>query len=248
VSDRQRPWDGLFGDDERAIREAGGYGRSGGIGARPAVLVIDVVRNFTGYPGESHLESVKTFRSSCGPMAWEAIPHIRALIVAARERKIPVIFTRATRLPQELRLAQRRKNSRAARETAESVAIGSQYPEEIAPLEGEIIIEKTKPSPFFQTPLLSHLQMLGVDHLIITGCTTSGCIRAAVYDGFSYNFGQTLVLEGVFDRFKTSHLVNLHDMDAKFADVTPIADVLREIDQRFPLDRPAAAPVGATRP
>ena len=75
MSDRQRPWDGLFGDDERAIREAGGYGRSGGIGARPAVLVIDVVRNFTGYPGESHLESVKTFRSSCGPMAWEAIPH-----------------------------------------------------------------------------------------------------------------------------------------------------------------------------
>jgi maleamate amidohydrolase len=248
MSDTWRPWDDRFSDEERAVREAGGYGRHGGVGTRPAILVIDVVRNFTGYPGQSHLESIKTFRSSCGPVAWQAIPHIRTLIAAARERKIPVIFTRATRLPDGLRLAQRRKNSRAARETAKSVAVGSEYPEEIAPLEGEIIIEKTKPSPFFQTPLLSHLQMLGVDHLIITGCTTSGCIRAAVYDGFSYNFGQTLVLEGVFDRFETSHLVNLHDMDAKFADVLPIADVLREIDERFPLDRPAAAPMEATRP
>ena len=248
MSDDRRPWDELFSDHERAVREAGGYGRSGGIGERPAVLVIDVVRNFTGYRGQSQLESIKTFRSSCGPAAWEAIPHIRALIAAARERKIPVIFTRATRLPEELRLAQRRKNARAARESAESVAVGSEYPEEIAPRGDEIIIEKTKPSPFFQTPLLSHLQMLGVDHLIITGCTTSGCIRAAVYDGFSYNFGQTLVLEGVFDRFETSHLVNLHDMDAKFADVRPIADVLRELDQRFPLARSAARPVGATQP
>lgn len=242
------PWDRIFTDEERAVRAAGGYGKAGGIGDHPALLVIDVVRNFTGYPGESHLDSIKTFRSSCGPLAWEAIPHIRRLIASAREQRIPVIFTRATRLPEELRLAQRRKNSRAARETPESVAVGSEFPDEIAPLAGEIVIEKTKPSPFFQTPLLSHLQMLGIDHLLITGCTTSGCIRAAVYDGFSYNFGQTLVLEGVFDRFRTSHLVNLHDMDAKFADVVPVADVLRALEGKFGMGGPAAAQAGASAP
>lgn len=243
-----RPWDGLYGADELAVREAGGYGARGDIGERPAVLIIDIVRNFTGYPGEDHLASIKRFRQSCGPYAWAAIPHVATLIAAGRDRGFPVIFTRATRLPDELRLAQRRKNRRAASESAESVALGSEYPEEIAPLPGEIIIEKTKPSPFFQTPLLSHLQMLGVDHLLIAGCTTSGCVRAAVYDGFSYNFGQTLVEECVFDRFPTSHKVNLHDMDAKFADVVPVAEVLRELDEKFPLPRKSASLSGAARP
>ena len=248
MSAGHRPWDGLYGPDELAVREAGGYGTRAGIGGRPAVLVIDIVRNFTGYPGEDHIASIRGFRSSCGPYAWAAIPHVATLIATGRERGFPVIFTRATRLPEELRLAQRRKNKRAAKESAESIEVGSEFPDEIAPLAGEIIIEKTKPSPFFGTPLLSHLQMLGVDHLLIAGCTTSGCVRAAVYDGFSYNFGQTLVEECVFDRFPTSHKVNMHDMDAKFADVVPIAEVLRELDERFPLPRTSAALSGAERP
>ena len=244
----RRPWDGLYDEHDLAVRAAGGYGERGGIGRSPAVLVIDVVRNFTGDEGEAHLDSIRRFRQSCGPAAWAAIPHIRALIAAARERGLPVIYSRAARLPAELRLAQRRKNARAARESAESVERGSEYPEEIAPRPGEIIIEKSKPSPFFQTPLLSHLQMLGVDHLLIAGTTTSGCVRAAVYDGFSFNFGQTLVEECVFDRFPASHRVGLHDMDAKYADVVPIAEVIREVAARFPILASPSALAGAFAP
>ena len=97
------------------------------------------------------------------------------------------------------------------------------------------MIEKTKPSVFFGTPLLSHLQTLGVDHLLVAGTTTSGCVRASVYDAFSYNFGITLVEECVFDRFPTSHRVNLWDMDAKFADVVPWAEVERVLSAKFPV-------------
>src|SRR5437879_223116 len=170
----RKPWDGLFSEQDRAVRTAGGYGSRGPIGARPAVLVIDVTRNFTGDKGDDHIASIKMFRSSCGPLAWRAIPHIQRLIVAGRARGIPVIFTRAQRLPAELKLAQRRKNKRAGGETEESRSRGYEFPDEIAPRPGEIVIEKAKPSPFFGTPLLSHLQTRDVDHLLVAGCTTSG--------------------------------------------------------------------------
>lgn len=224
-----RPWDGLYGDDELEIRRAGGYGAHGGLGERPAVLVIDIVRNFTGDKGDDHLSSVAKFRQSCGPIAWRSMPYIRALIDAGRAKGFPVVYTRAAPLPPALRAAQMRKNSRAGRETAVSLARGSEYPEEIAPHPGDIIVEKTKPSAFLGTPLLGHLQALRIDHLLIAGTTTSGCVRATVYDAFSHGFGLTVVEECVFDRFPTSHRANLFDMDAKYADVRPLASVLADL-------------------
>jgi nicotinamidase-related amidase len=228
-----RPWDGLYGADELAAWKAGGYGARAGLGSRPAVLIIDPVRAFTGYPGEDHLESVARFRQSCGPYAWAAIPHIQRLLAAGRERGFPVIYTRASLLPPELRGTRRRKNSRVGREAhAEE---GHEYPPEIAPRPGEIIIEKTKPSVFFGTPLLSHLQMYGVDHLLVAGTTTSGCVRASVYDAFSYNFSITIPYECVFDRFQTSHRANLFDMNSKFADVIGLDVLLEQLDKAFPV-------------
>ena len=236
-----RPWDGLYGEDELAAWEAGGYGARAGLGERPAVLIIDPVRAFCGYEGQDHIESVKQFRQSCGPYAWEAIPHIRRLLAAGRERGFPVIFTRASILPVELRGTRRKKNRRVGAESAETAEIGHEYPPEIAPLPGEIIIEKTKPSVFFGTPLLSHLQMYGADHLLVAGTTTSGCVRASVYDAFSLNFSITMPYECVFDRFQTSHRANLFDMNAKFADVISIEELLVSLDEKFPVTAPAAA-------
>lgn len=230
-----RPWDGLYGADELAAWEAGGYGARAGLGERPAVLIIDAIRAFTGYPGEDHLESVKTFRQSCGPYAWESIPSIQRLLAAGRARGFPVIFTRASILPVELRGARRRKNRRVGKESAETAAIGHEYPPEIAPLPGELIIEKTKPSVFFGTPLLSHLQMYAVDHLLVAGTTTSGCVRASVYDAFSFNFSITIPYQCVFDRFPTSHRANLFDMNSKFADVISIDELVTELDAGFPV-------------
>jgi nicotinamidase-related amidase len=233
-----RPWDGLYGPEELATFEAGGYGATAGLGEHPAVLVIDAVRAFTGYPGDSHLESARRFRQSCGPYAWESIPYIQRLLTAGRARGFPVIYTRAALLPPELRGARRRKNRRVGHEAhAEE---GHEYPPEIAPHPGELIIEKTKPSVFFGTPLLSHLQMYGVDHLLVAGTTTSGCVRASVYDAFSLNFSITIPYECVFDRFPTSHRVNLFDMNSKFADVVSIDDLLADLDVAFPIGGPLA--------
>lgn len=236
-----RPWDGLHGPDELAVWKAGGYGSRAGLGERPAVLVIDPVRAFCGYPGEDHLESVRRFRQSCGPYAWQAIPHIQRLLAAGRARGFPVIYTRAALLPPELRGTRARKNSRVGREPSDVAAEGHEYPLEIAPQPGELIIEKTKPSVFFGTPLLSHLQMYGVDHLLVAGTTTSGCVRASVYDAFSLNFSITIPYECVFDRFITSHRVNLFDMNSKFADVVSLDELLAQLNERFPVSATSAA-------
>ena len=236
-----RPWDGLYSEAELAAWDAGGYGARAGLGDRPAVLVIDAIRAFTGYEGEDHLESVRTFRQSCGPYAWESIPAIRRLLAAGRARGFPVIFTRAQLLPPELRGTRRKKNRRVGHE-GEAALVGHEYPPEIAPLPDELIIEKAKPSVFFGTPLLSHLQVLGVDHLLVAGTTTSGCVRASVYDAFSYNFGITIPYECVFDRFPTSHRANLFDMNSKFADVVSMDELEADLEAAFPL--PATADAG----
>jgi nicotinamidase-related amidase len=224
-----RPWDGLYSADELETWRLGGYGSQGGLGERPAVLVIDVVRAFTGDKGDDHAASLAKFRQSCGPYAWKAMPFIQRLIAAGREKGLPIVFTRASAQPPALRVAQMRKNRRAGRESAETLERGKEFPPEIAPHEGDIVVEKPKPSVFFGSPLLGHLLALKVDHVIIAGCTTSGCVRASVYDAFQYEFGVTVVEDAVFDRFPTSHKVNLFDMNAKFADVRPLADVLADL-------------------
>ena len=65
---------------------------------------------------------------------------------------------------------------------------GYEFPPEIAPREGDVLLPKKHPSAFFATPLASHLIDLGADTLVVTGCTTSGCVRGSVVDGFAYNF------------------------------------------------------------
>jgi nicotinamidase-related amidase len=74
--------------------------------------------------------------------------------------------------------------------------------------------------------LLSHLIDLGIDTLFVTGCSTSGCVRATVVDAFSYNFRVVVPHDCVFDRSPTSHAVNLWDMNAKYADVVPLSQAL----------------------
>ena len=82
---------------------------------------------------------------------------------------------------------------------------GNDIVREIAPLAREFLIEKIKPSPFHGTPLLGYLIDLGVDTLIVTGTTTSGCVRATVLDAFSLNYRIALAEEGCFDRSEASH-------------------------------------------
>jgi nicotinamidase-related amidase len=105
-------------------------------------------------------------------------------------------------------------------------AKGYEFVEEIAPRDGDVLLPKKHPSAFFGTPLVSHLVDQQVDTLVITGCTTSGCVRSSVTDAFAYNFKVIVPEDCVYDRAPTSHAVNLWDMDGKYADVMPSAGVM----------------------
>lgn len=109
---------------------------------------------------------------------------------------------------------------------------------EIAPQSQDIVVYKQKPSGFFGSNLMSYLTLLGCDSIIVTGTTTSGCVRATVIDAFSYNIRSTVVEDGCFDRSQASHAISLCDMHAKYADVLPAREVrdfiARQPDDLFP--------------
>jgi nicotinamidase-related amidase len=86
-------------------------------------------------------------------------------------------------------------------------------------------IAKQKPSCFFGTIFMSHLNFFDVDTLILVGCSTSGCLRATAVDAYSYNFKVVIPEECAFDRFECSHAVNLFDLNCKYADVIPVGEV-----------------------
>jgi isochorismate hydrolase len=115
---------------------------------------------------------------------------------------------------------------------------GYEFPAEIAPREGDVLIPKKHPSAFFATPLASHLIDLQADTLVVTGCTTSGCVRGSVVDAFAYNFRVLVPQDAVYDRSAVSHAVNLFDMASKYADVGTTQEVLERLR---PLRRATAA-------
>ncbi len=87
-------------------------------------------------------------------------------------------------------------------------------------------MRKSSPSAFWGTPLVGHLNALGVDTIITCGESTSGCVRASVVDGCTNRYRMMVVEECVFDRHQATHAINLFDMNQKYADVLPLAEAL----------------------
>lgn len=239
-----RVWDTFLTDEDKAVYEASGYGSRGGFGKRPAVLIVDVNYAFVGDTDEPILESIKKWRNSCGSIGWKAIPHTQALIGAARESRIPVFYStgKDPRTDGFDRGAWRFKNRRSGEDRNRVVpgVRGNDIVKEIAPAPYEFLIEKLKPSAFHGTPLLGYLVELGIDTLLIGGTTTSGCVRASVLDAFNQNFHLSIVEECTFDRFESSHAINLFDMNAKYADVIGVdeaTDYLRGTSRDLYIDK-----------
>src|SRR5262249_16477687 len=145
------------------------------------------------------------------------------------EKGIPVMFTTGVRREDNWDSGSWSwKNSRN-NERPQATGVnrdGNEIVDEIAPAPQDIVVLKQKPSGFFGTTMQSYLVLLGCDSLIVTGTTTSGCVRATVLDAFSNNYRVTLAEEGCFDRSQASHAINLCDMHAKYADVVKTGDVL----------------------
>ncbi len=220
-----RPWDGIISDEEQRAYNAAGFGRPTGVGTRPALLIIDVQYRTVGTKPMPFWEAIKEFPTSCGDVAWAAVRNIQIILEEFRRRNWPVIYPHVA--PKV-----RTEGGRLADKVPAIMGVAShgyEFVAEIAPREGDILIPKKHPSAFFATPLTSHLIDLGVDTLVVTGCTTSGCVRGSVVDAFAYNFRALVPEDAVYDRSSVSHAVNLFDMASKYADVAPTRVVLENL-------------------
>jgi maleamate amidohydrolase len=225
-------WDDVIPEMERQIYEIGGWGKRMGFGTRPAVLVIDVNYDFVGDKPEPILESIKRWRYSCGDVGWRSVQAIRQLLSAARTKNIPITYTTVEHRADGFDYGRDRdKNFRTGEATSTIGAKGPEIPKDVAPAPVDVVISKKKASAFFGTPLASYLIDLGVDTLLVTGVSTSGCVRATVVDGHAYNFRVCVVEEGTFDRSTVAHKVNLFDMHMKYADVVSLDETLRYLAQ-----------------
>jgi maleamate amidohydrolase len=247
-------WNKFLTERDKAVFAAGGFGARAGFGKRPALLVIDVNWAFCGERPEPILEAIKRWRTSCGQDAWVALGYIKRLILAARTKGLPVIYTTGERRADNWDAGSWRWKSTRGDEASGTVHArvdGNEIVAMIAPGPKDIVIRKQKPSGFFGSNLASYLTLLGADSVIVVGTTTSGCVRATVVDAFSLNYRVILAEEGCFDRSEASHAVALCDMHAKYADVVSTAEVLSYFDQLpadlfdLPSGSPSAAPVKA---
>jgi nicotinamidase-related amidase len=218
-------WDDVISAEEQRAYAAAGFGRPGGLGVRPALLIIDVQYRTVGTVRAPFWEAVKEFPTSCGDVGWGAVEAIVPLLALFRERGWPVMYPHvAPKMGYDA--------GRLAEKVPAIMTIpqkGYEFVAEVAPRDGDVLLPKKHPSAFFATALASHLIDKQVDTLIVTGCTTSGCVRGTVVDGFSYNFRIAVPQECVYDRSLTSHKVNLFDIGQKYADVMPMASLLERL-------------------
>ncbi len=210
-----KPWDGIIPEQEQRNYRAAGFGQKGGLGTHPALLIIDVQYRTTGTVPRPFDEAIKEFPTSCGQTAWGAVGNIARLLDLFRRRGWPVLYPHVA--PKE--------GFDVGRLAAKVPALmtvarhGYEFVAEIAPQPGDVLLPKKHPSAFFGTPLASYLIDLRADTLVVTGCTTSGCVRGSVVDAFAYNFRVAVPSDAVYDRSTVSHAVNLFDMSEKYADV-----------------------------
>jgi len=222
----------FLSERDKLVFQRSGHGNRVGFGERPVVLVIDVNYDFCGERREPILESIRTWHNSCGEEAWDAIEAIQELLAAARPRRIPIIYTTGYGAPIAGSFGLGRWIDKVPADELSIDPRANEIVDAIAPLEHDIVIRKTMPSCFFGTNLMSYLVNLGADTLIVCGTTTSGCVRATVVEAFSNSFRVNVVEEATFDRAQVSHAINLFDMDMKYADVTPLADVIAYLQAR----------------
>ena len=222
-----RPWDGIISEEEQKAYNAAGFGRATGLGKRPALLVIDVQYRTVGTKPMPFWDAIKEYPTSCGEVAWEAVSNIARLLELFRERSWPVLYPYVAP-KQGFDMGRLSDKVPAIMNVATK---GYEFPPQVAPAENDILLPKKHPSAFFGTPLASYLINVGADSLVVTGCSTSGCVRGSVVDAFAYNFRVLVPEDAVYDRSATSHAVNLFDMAAKYADVMPTEDVLAALRQ-----------------
>jgi len=191
-----------------------GFGGRVGFGDRPGLLVIDMARAFC--------DPAYKVGSDQTP----AVEAIAELLEAARAARVPVYFTTIAYLPDGRDGGWFVKKLPALMELQLDDPAVMEIDPRIAPAADDTVILKKYASAFFQTHLASMLVTEAIDTLIVTGCSTSGCVRATVIDGVSHGYRVIVPREAVSDRAEGPHLANLFDIDSKYGDVVPLSEAL----------------------
>ena len=185
-----------------------------GYGRKPAVVVIDFINAYTTFGSPLYAAPV-----------IDAVRETADLLDIARQNAIPVIFTRVIYSPHGLDGGVFVKKVPALRKMIEGEPLADIVPE-LPTAPQDVIINKQYASGFFGTSLAPMLTSQGVDTLIVTGCSTSGCVRATAVDGMQYGFRVIVPRECVGDRHEVPHEANLFDIDSKYGDVVAKAEVM----------------------
>lgn len=192
--------------------------RSLELGRRPALLLVDMIEAFTD-PA-----------SPLGSPSDRVVAACAQLLAAFRGRGLPVIYTTVV-----YDSAEEASVFRARLPALDMLARGSaavRVDARLAPERHEVIVEKRYASAFFDTDLDAILIDRGADSLVVTGLTTSGCVRATVVDGLQNDFCVWVPREAVGDRNAEAHTANLHDMHAKYAEVVSLETTLDAVATR----------------
>src|SRR5918994_5090408 len=221
-----RDWEQIIPEEERKIYEKAGYKGKDHFGRNPALLIIDVITGFTGTRPMDVMEAIDEFPTSCGKVAWDALPNIQKLLCACREADVPVIYSTSD---PDFKAAFGNATKRGI-DATDFEKLAMEFPDMIKPREGEFVVRKARASAFFGTHLITYLVRKNIDSLLVTGTSTCGCVRGTVLDGYSYGYPVFPVEECVFDRSRTSHLVNLFEMNAKYATVIQLSEALQYVD------------------
>lgn len=215
-----------FPDDETIERyRSQGWGTHRiGFGERPALLVVDMQVDFVDPESPS----------TCAPMAQEQMPAIRRLLDACREARMPVFFSQGLVAPDLSDVGLWKGWAHRTGHSQVEGTQGAEIVEELAPLPGEQVIRKRRPSVFFESDLEVFLRGRRIDTLILAGSSMSGCVRATAVDGFSRDYRVMLVRECVIDRSWELVDRNLFDVDAKYADAVSLEETLEYVSKLGP--------------
>jgi len=211
-------WDDVIPQEDLVMFAKSKFGGKMQYGEKPAIIVIDMTYGFVddAYP------------LGCSKMGWPAVHAIKTLLDKGRGVGIPIFFTKVKQRKTEAEMGRWKHHLSLEAKNIDPKEF--QIVEEIRPRPNEVEIIKLAPSGFFGTPLASMLIYHNIDTVIITGMTTSGCVRATLVDAFSYNFITIVPEECVGDRGVVSHKVSLFDIQMKYGNVVPLSEVIRYVE------------------
>jgi len=196
--------------------QSAGFGGRLAFGDRPALLIVDVVMAYLD-PTAALYAGVES-----------ALASNERLAAAARAAGVPVIFTNVVYQPGGVDGGMFYRKVPALKAFDLGSPLGA-FPPTLQPEPGELVLSKQYPSAFFGTPLASTLHAQGIDTLMITGFSTSGCVRATALDALCHGFRPFVIREACGDRDVRPHEQNLFDMAAKMAEVIGEQEAIEKI-------------------